>query len=316
MKLTINKRFKLINDENLNCDEDIELLLFFVDLSEYYLKENSKDLLNLLSALLIEFHLNMNKELIDQYITELIDLITSSMEASEDFENTFFIQLLDFFDRNQINGHLNNTLKLIQDTVLETYFDFSFYNYSFVAGCRLINLFSKYKIDFPENDIVARIFEDLDYLIEENDYNEMWVIEMSRINKINQKPYFWDFYNAVKRIQIEQVRENLAKYIFEDILLHKGTNYNTVIFFKENSNEYPSMYLWAKKRLSQKLLEQNEVLSYVSLKDNNDLLLERLLLNIVSKRENLKDELNINILKHYGLDWVIELDKEYEKLIN
>jgi hypothetical protein len=143
----------------------------------------------------------------------------------------------------------------------------------------------------------------------------MWVIEMSRINKINQKPYFWDFYNAVKRIQIEQVRENLAKYIFEDILLHKGTNYNTVIFFKENSNEYPNMYLWAKKRLSLKLLEQNEVLSYATIKDNNDLLLERLLLNIVSKRENLKDELNIQILKHYGLDWLINLDNEYEKLI-
>ena len=87
-------------------------------------------------------------------------------------------------------------------------------------------------------------------------------------------------------------------------------------FFKENSNEYPGMYLWAQNRISQKLLEQNEMLSYVTLKDNNDLLLERLLLNIVSKRENLKDELNIQILNHYGLNWVIELDNEYEKLIS
>jgi hypothetical protein len=33
------------------------------------------------------------------------------------------------------------------------------------------------------------------------------------------------------------------------------------------------------------------------------------------KRENLKKELNTHILKYFGLDWVIELDKEYEKLI-
>ena len=28
-----------------------------------------------------------------------------------------------------------------------------------------------------------------------------------------------------------------------------------------------------------------------------------------------EEELNIQILKHYGLDWVINLDNEYEKLI-
>lgn len=75
------------------------------------------------------------------------------------------------------------------------------------------------------------------------------------------------------------------------------------------------MYLWAQKRLSQKLLEKKEELSYVVIKDNNDLLLERLLLNIVSTRENLKFERNIHILKHYGLDWVNDLDREYERLI-
>ena len=96
----------------------------------------------------------------------------------------------------------------------------------------------------------------------------------------------------------------------------KGPNYQTVSFFKENSNEYPGMYLWAQKRLSLKLLEQNEYLSYVTIKDNNDLLLERLLLNIVSKRENLKNEFNIHILKYYGLDWVINLDNEFEALIS
>jgi hypothetical protein len=44
-------------------------------------------------------------------------------------------------------------------------------------------------------------------------------------------------------------------------------------------------------------------------------LLVCLLLNIVSTRENLKFERNIHILKHYGLDWVIDLDREYERLI-
>jgi hypothetical protein len=223
--------------------------------------------------------------------------------------------LLDFFNRNEINGHLNNTLKLTQETILEVYFDFSFYKYSFVAGCKLINLFSKYKLDFPEEDIVNRILEDLNYLIEENDYNEMWEIEMSHINEIYQKSYFWDFYDAIKRIQIEQVRDNLATYIFGDILLQKGLNHNTVSFFKDKSIEYPGMYLWIIKRLSLNLSERNRFLSYLPIIENNDLLLERLLLNIVSERDHLKKGLNIQILKHYGLDWVIDLDTEYEKLI-
>ena len=79
--MELNKRYKLLNDENFDSDEDIELMLFFMELSEYYQKEKPKDLLNLLSVLLIEFHLNMNDELIDGYIDELPDLISSSIEA-------------------------------------------------------------------------------------------------------------------------------------------------------------------------------------------------------------------------------------------
>jgi hypothetical protein len=316
MTLEINKRFKFISDESLDCYEYIELMLFFLELSEYYQKVRPTNLLDLLSALLVEFHLNMNDEFIEIYIDDLLELISSSVEASEEFESKFFLQLLDFFNRKEINGHFNKTLKLIRDTVLETYFDFSFYKYSFVAGCKLINLISQYKIDFPEKDIFERIVEDLDYLIEENDYNEMWVIEICRINEIYHKPYFWDFYNAVKSIQIEQVRVSLEEYIFEDILLLKGTNYNTVIFFKDNATDYPGMFKWAIKRLSKKLSETSQFLTYLPIRDDNDLLLERLLLNIVSSREQLKKPLNIQILKHYGLDWVIELDNEYEKLIS
>ena len=311
------KQFELLLDENLNSDEDIELMLFFLELSEKYQTDNFIDIESLLSALLIEFHLNMNDELIDNYINQLIELIESQFqEASEDFESKLFLQIIDFLVRNEINGHRRKTAEKIKDLLLEKYFDFNLYKDSFISGCKLINLFSKLKIDFPEEEIVERILEDLNYLIEENDYNELQEIDCSFIDDIYRKEYFLEFYNNVKRIQIEEVRNNLSEYIFESILEVKGLNHNTVYFFKENSNEYPGMYLWVKKRLSLKLLEQNEELSYVTIKDNNDLLLERLLLNIVSKRENLKDELNIQILIHYGLNWVIELDNEYEKLIS
>jgi hypothetical protein len=314
MSMELNERYKLLNDENLDSDEDIELMLLFMELSEYYQKEKPKDLLNLLSVLLIEFHLNMNDELIDGYIDELLDLISSSIKASEEFENKFFIQLLEFFNRTDVNGQLKKALLSIKETVLEIYFDFSFYNYSFVAGCQLINLFSRYKVDFPENEILDRILDDLNNLIEENDYNEMWVIEMSRINQIYQKPYFWEFYNTVKKINIEQVRDNLSEYIFEDILRTKGINNNTILFFKENAIEFPGMYPYAIKRLSTKLAESRPVLSYVPIAQQNQMLLERLLLNMVSNREKIKELLTAEILNHYGLEWLMELDDEYEKL--
>ena len=310
------KCYLLLSDESLDSNKDIKLMLFFLELSEKYQTDNFIDIESLLSALLIEFHLNMNDELIDNYINQLIELIESQFqEASEDFESKLFLQIIDFLVRNEINGHRRKTAEKIKDLLLEKYFDFNLYKDSFISGCKLINLFSKLKIDFPEEEIVERILEDLNYLIEENDYNELQEIDCSFIDDIYRKEYFLEFYNNVKRIQIEEVRNNLSEYIFESILEVKGLNHKTVSFFKENANEYPGMFLWAQNRISQKLLEKNEVLSYVTLKDNNDLLLERLLLNIVSKRENLKDELNIQILKYYGLDWVIELDNEYEKLI-
>ena len=310
------KCYLLLSDESLDSNKDIKLMLFFLELSEKYQTDNFIDIESLLSALLIEFHLNMNDELIDNYINQLIELIESQFqEASEDFESKLFLQIIDFLVRNEINGYRIKTTRKIKDLLLEKYFDFNLYKDSFISGCKLINLFSKLKIDFPEEEIVERILEDLNYLIEENDYNELQEIDCSFIDDIYRKEYFLEFYNNVKRIQIEEVRNNLSEYIFESILEVKGLNHKTVSFFKENANEYPGMFLWAQNRISQKLLEKNEVLSYVTLKDNNDLLLERLLLNIVSKRENLKDELNIQILKYYGLDWVIELDNEYEKLI-
>ncbi len=316
LSLDIKNRYKFLYDETLDSDEDIKLMCLLIELSEYYQKEKPIDLFNLLSALLVEFHLNMHNEFIEEYTDDLLELISSSIEENEEFESEFFNQLLDFFNRRDINGHINNTLKLIQDNLLETYFNFSFYNYSFVSGCKLINLFSKYKLDFAEMDVVNRIIEDLDCLIEENDINQMWgVIEESCINNIYQKPYFSNFYNAVKRIQSELIREKLSENIFEDILLYQGINKKTVLFFRDNSTDYPEMYKWAIKRLSKKISETNLFLSYLPIMKENDQLMERLLQNIVSSREQLKEPLNIKILKHYGLDWVIKLDNEFENII-
>jgi hypothetical protein len=315
ISLDLNKRYQLLLDENLNSDEDIELMLFLLEVSEYYQKEKPIDFLNIYSALLIEFHLNMNDELIDEYMDELTDLISSSSEASEEFESKVFVQLLDFFNRSDVNGQRKRNLIIIQETLMETFLDFSFYNYSFVAGCHLINLFSKFNIEFPEEEIVDRIIDDLNNLIEENDYNEIFEIEGSSINNIYEKPYFWDYYNAVKRIQIEQVRIDLSEYIFESIIEIKGVDYNTVLFFKENSPLFPGMYTWAIKRLSLKLSVTNPVQSYLPISNQNELLLERLLLHVVSSREKLKESFTIQILNHYGLEWVMELDNEYEQLI-
>ena len=316
ISLDINKLYQLLLDENLNSDDDIELMLFFLEISEHFQKNRPSDFLELFSALIVEFHLNMNDELIDDYINQLIELVESHFqETSEDFESEQFHQIVDFLGKKDINDYRIKTTKKIKDLLLEKYFDFNLYKDSFISGCKLINLFSTLKIEFPEDQIVERILEDLNFLIDENDYNDLQEIDCSYIDNIYQKKYFPEFYSAIKKIPVEEVRIDLSKYIFESIIEVKGLNHETVSFFQDNSKEYPGMYLWAQKRLSQKLLEQNEELSYVVIKDNNDLLLERLLLNIVSKRENLKEELNIEILKHYGLDWVIELDNEYEKLI-
>ena len=179
----------------------------------------------------------------------------------------------------------------------------------------MINLFSKLKLDFPEDEIVERILDDLNHLIENYDYEDLAWIECSYIDNIYHKKYFTEFYNAIKKVPVEEVRINLSMYVFSSIIEARGLNYKTVSFFNENSNEYQGMYLWTIKRLSMSLSENNQFLSYLPIIENNDLLLERMLLNIVKDRDNLKNELNIQILKYYGLDWVIELDNDYEKLI-
>jgi len=308
-------RFDALNKVVFSEELEVEILLAFLDLSLFFDGNENKDILDLFSSLFVEFILDTDEEKIMLYTSKLFDSLANMEHHSEEFEDKIFDITINFFKSNDFNGYSKSTLVNYQESILNLYFDFNFYNYSFKQGIALINLFNQHQIDFPEEEIIERILEDLDAMIEENDYNEMWVIENSKIDRVYSKSYFSDFYDCVKRIQIEQVRNNLSEYIFESIIELKGLNYNTISFFRENANEYRGMYLWAKKRLSQKLFEKNEELSYVVLKDNNDLLLERLLLNIVSKRENLKEEIKIETLKHYGLDWVIELDNEYEKLI-
>jgi hypothetical protein len=324
-KLESKKKYNILKSIIINDENEIEVSMAFLDLSEHYSSLKNKDIFDLFSSLIVEYGLAIDGQKIELLQNDLINILINSdydnipsglvLQDWDNWEDKIFEEIIIFFRLSQIQSKLKNFLQEKKKDIIQVYFRISYYEYSFKYGVELINLFDHFEVDFPEDEIVDTILGDLKYLIEENDYNQLQHIENSGINNIFQKTYFPDFYNEVKRIQIEQVRNSLSEYIFESIIDVKGLNHKTFSFFKENSNEYPGMYLWAQKRLSLKLLEQNEYLSYVTIKDNNDLLLERLLLNIVSKRENLKDELNIQILKHYGLDWVIELDNEYEKLI-
>ena len=117
-------------------------MLFFLELSEKYQTDNFIDIESLLSALLIEFHLNMNDELIDNYINQLIELIeTQFQEASEDFESKQYHQIIDFLGRKEINGYRIKTTRKIKDSLLEKYFDFNLYINSFIhfKGKRVTN---------------------------------------------------------------------------------------------------------------------------------------------------------------------------------
>ena len=326
------KKYDLLRKAEFFNSSNVELKLFFYELSNYYQKEIPKDLINILSILIVEFYLNINIHYIEKYTNELISLIDHDKYETEEFENEFFNLLLDFFDRSDIHGHLRRTAIKIKDVLIDEFYYFTFYTSSFVVGCNLINHFTKYNLDFPEEKIINQILEDLNFLIDENESNDLCAISMITpikttmdyspswksvgILNIYNKPYFLNFYSALKRIKIEESRIRMCNFVFWDIFNNKGLNQSTIDFFRNNSADFPSMYIWSKKAFSEKISKYDLERSYLPINDNNELLLERLLLNIVSKRENLKDEQNMHILKHYGLAWVIELVKEYEKLIN
>jgi len=309
-------RFDALNKVVFSEELEVEILLAFVDLSLFFDGFENNDILDFFSSLFVEFILDTDEEKIMLYASKLFDTLANMEHHSEEFEDKIFDITINFFKSNDFNGYSKSTLLNYQENILTLYFDFNFYKYSFKQGIALINLFNQYQIDFHEEEIVERILEDLNYLIEENDYNEMWVIENSKIDQIYSKSYFSDFYDCVKRIQIEQVRISMSEFIFTDIISTKGLNQATLEFFKSNRDDFPGMYLWAKKALSNMLSITVQEKSYLPIIESNEFLLERLLLNIVATRENLKNDLNIQILKYYGLEWMIELDNEYENLIS
>ncbi len=309
-------RFDTLNKVVFSEELEVEILLAFIDLSLFFDGNENNDILDFFSSLFVEFILDTDEEKIMLSTSKLFDSLANMEHHSEEFEDKIFDITINFFKSNDFNGYSRSTLVNYQESMLTLYFDFNFYKYSFKQGIALINLFNQYQIDFHEEEIVERILEDLNYLIEENDYNEMWVIENSKIDQIYSKSYFSDFYDCVKRIQIEQVRISISECIFTDIISTKGLNHATLEFFKSNRDDFPGMYLWAKKALSNMLSITVQEKSYLPIIESNEFLLERLLLNIVATRENLKNDLNIQILKYYGLEWVIELDNEYEKLIS
>jgi hypothetical protein len=193
--------------------------------------------------------------------------------------------------------------------------NFSHFHLSVRAGCKLINLFSKLKIEYNENQIVDRIIEDVNSLNEVKDYNEIFDIEDSFIIEIFDKPYFTKFYEAVKSVYMEQVRTKMSKYIFEDIIRVKGLSFSTLEFFKVNSQDFPNMYLWGRIELSEQLFKHFRYKPYSLICEYNDYLLEKFLLTIVTLGEFTTGE-SASILEYFGLNWVIELDQEFERLLN
>jgi hypothetical protein len=103
LKFTPEKKYDSLRKIELYSDGNIKLFHFFNELSAFYQKEMPKDLINLLSVLIIEFNLNNNHKLIEKYTNELISLIDHDKYESEIFENEFFNLLLDFFDQDDIH---------------------------------------------------------------------------------------------------------------------------------------------------------------------------------------------------------------------
>ena len=80
--------------------------------------------------------------------------------------------------------------------------------------------------------------------------------------------------------------------------------------------EYPSMYQRGLDKLSEEAVKTSNDISYFLLRSDNNLLLKRLLMNTVSKIDNLSDPLNKQILKYYNLNWVLRLYDDYLEISN
>jgi hypothetical protein len=308
-------QYQLLLENRMSTDEDPMLMLLYLDLSEFHQSQEPKDLLSLLSALIVEISLNINEDRLIEYLDGLTEFIDENPEDSEKFESNDFIQIIEFFNINYLENSLSNCISYIHEELIQAYMNFSHFHLSVFAGCKLINLFSKLKIEYNENQIVDRIIEDVNSLNEVKDYNEILYIEYSFITEIFDKPYFTKFYEAVKSVYMEQVRTKMSKYIFEDIIRVKGLSFSTLEFFKVNSQDFPNMYLWGRIELSEQLFKHFRYKPYSLICEYNDYLLEKFLLTIVTRGEFTTGE-SASILEYFGLNWVIELDQEFERLLN
>jgi hypothetical protein len=299
----------------MSIDEDPRLMLLYLDLSEFYQGQDSKDLLSILSTLIIEININTNEDLVSNYLDNLTEYIDTKLEDSEKFESIHFIQIIDFFNINYLESNLSNCISYIQEELIEAYMNFSHFHLSVIAGCKMVNLFSKLKIEYNEDQIVDRIIEDMNSLNEVEDYNEIFDIEDSFIADIFEKSYFTKFHDTVKSVYMDQVRSKMSKSIFEDIIRVKGLSLSTLEFFKVNSQDFPNMYLWAKIELSERLFKHFKYKPYSLICEYNDYLLEKFLLTIVTRGDFTTDQ-SSSILEYFGLNWLLELDNEYNRLIS
>lgn len=308
-------QYQLLLENRMSTDEDPMLMLLYLDLSEFHQSQEPKDLLSLLSALIVEISLNINEDRLIEYLDGLTEFIDENPEDSEKFESNDFIQIIEFFNINYLDNSLSNCVSYIQEELIQAYMNFSHFHLSVIAGCKLINLFSKLKIEYNEDQIVDRIIEDVNSLNEVKDYNEIFDIEDSFITDIFEKSYFTKFHDTVKSVYMDQVRTKMSKSIFEDIIRVKGLSLSTLEFFKVNSQDFPNMYLWAKIELSEQLFKHFKYKPYALIREYNDYLLENFLLTIVTRRDFTTDD-SAPILEYFGLNWLLELDNEYNRLIS
>lgn len=308
-------KYQLLMDNRISIDDDPRLMLLYLDLSEFYQSQEAKDLLSILSVLIVEISLNINENRLIEYLDGLTEFIDENLEDFEKFESNDFIQIIEFFNINYLENSLSNCVSYIQDELIQAYMNFSHFHLSVRAGCKLINLFSKLKIEYNEDQIVDRIIEDVKSLNEVKDYNEIFDIVDSFITEIFDKLYFTKFYEAVKSVYMEQVRTKMSKNIFEDIIRVKGLSLSTLEFFKLNSQDFPNMYLWGRIELSEQLFKHFKYKPYSLICEYNDYLLEKFLLTIVTRGDFTTTE-SASILEYFGLNWLLELDNEYNRLIS
>ena len=316
ISINSKERYEIVSKIDFSEEFEMELLLAYLDLNIVYAKIKEKDIYDLCAALTIEFYLNTDSDVIEDYQNELIDCLWDCEHQTEFFENDVFSVLIKFLNQADVNGHIKNTLSVLKETLMDIYFDFRYYQYSFASGVSIINLYSRNEIPFPETEIFERIIEDLNELIEGDDYDEFWPIENCSIDNLMDKEYCDAFLKAIGQIKYENIKESFLDNITAGIINTKGLNFNTISFIKQKMTEYPSMYQRGLHKLSEEAAKTSNDISYYLLRSDNDLLLKRLLLNTVSKIDNLSDPLNQQILKYYNLNWVLRLYDDYLEISN